>query len=104
MKALVVVGLIAYLVATPTFAANCSEPPRDPPRVPDGATASREEMLSAMAAIKAYGAAVKKYYDCVLPGRDMLERGIADRAQSNLAAVADKFNAEMYAFKKKSGS
>jgi hypothetical protein len=103
MKAPVVVGLIAYLVAGPALAANCFEP-HDPPHVPDGATASREDMVTAMAAIKAYGVAVKQYHDCVLPGRDMMEQLIAERAQSNLAAIADKFNAEMFAFKKKNGS
>jgi len=103
LKVLVAVGLIACLVAVPAFAAICSEP-REPPHIPDGATASREDMVTAMAAIKDYSAAVKKYWDCILPGRDTLERAIADRAQANLVAIADKFNTEMYAFKKKNGT
>ena len=102
MKAFVVGGLIACLVSIPVLA-HCSQPP-PPPKLPDGTSASREEMVSAMQAMKAYGTAVKEFQECARKASDPLEMAVADRTADSLTALADKFNSELYAFKKKSGA
>ena len=101
MKKFALHGLIACLASLPAFA-NCTEPPA-PARMPDGATASREDMLSAMKAVQIYDAAVKEFTDCAR------QHGSAQLAQANdamnkLTAIADRFNSELLAFKKKNGS
>ena len=61
------VPLVAALVlfAGPALAAvDCGDPPMDEPAIPDGAHASRAEMLSAVNAVKAYSDAVDAYLKC----------------------------------------
>jgi hypothetical protein len=101
MKVLAVGGLIAHLVSLPAFA-NCVEPPA-PPHLPDGATASRDDMLSAMKAVKAYDSAVKEFSECASQNGGILAAQV-DRAMDKLTAIADKFNVELRVFKTKSGT
>ena len=105
MKALAIVGLIACLASVPALA-DCVDP-LDGPRLPDGATASREEMVSAQETLKAYDTAVKGFVECVQRTNgngvktDRSNVVKADRAVERLTSLADKFNAELRAFKKK---
>ena len=99
MKALVVVGLIACSISVPVFA-DCIAP-QAPPHLPDGATATREDMVAAMHAIKDYEAAVKAFAQCASSSHDELLLQTADRAVDKVHAIADKFNSELYAFKKR---
>lgn len=99
MKALAVSVAIACVISAPAFA--CVEPDLGMP-LPHGATASRDEMLSAQKAIRTYDAAVKEYSAC-------LEKIGGSRAKGNdavdkLAKLADQFNAELREFKKRSGT
>ncbi|MDP9082341.1 MAG: hypothetical protein M3N50_01030 [Pseudomonadota bacterium] len=100
MRAFAVVGLIACLGCLQAFA-DCAAPPT-PPRPPDGATASREDMMSAMQSIRAYEAAVKDFQSCATRANSALEIQTANSAIDKLVGIADKFNYELNAFKKKS--
>src|ERR1700686_3437683 len=100
MKALAAVGLIAYL-ATHAAWAECVEP--HAPHVPDGATAAREDMLSALDALKAYKTGVEDYAKC-LQSSGVGDRFKADRARDTLVVIADKFNAELREFRKKNSA
>lgn len=97
MKVLAIVGVFACLASVPALA-TCVEPINSP-TLPDGSTASREQMLAAQNALKAYDAAVKVFADCVHKNGENAMR--ADRAADKLSSFADKFNAELRAFKKK---
>jgi hypothetical protein len=100
MKALAVAGLIACLGCLPVWAGCVA--PQAPPHPPDGATASREDMVSAMHAIRDYEAAVKGFQDCAEQGTDAADKQAANVAVDRLVGIADKFNLELNAFKKKS--
>lgn len=100
MKVLAIVALVACLASVPALA-ECVEP-LDDPHLPDGATASREEMIAAQNAIKAYDIVVKEFADCMAKTKLGSARG--DRAVDKLLFIADRFNVEMRAFKKKAGA
>jgi hypothetical protein len=99
MKALAIGGLIACL-ASHSALADCV-PPQPPQRLPDGATASREDMMSAMQTIRDYEAAVKEFSECARHAHNETEMQTADRAVDKVRMIADKFNSELYAFKKR---
>jgi hypothetical protein len=63
MKALFAIAAVAALTAGPVFA-DCSYPP-PPEKVPDGATASLEEMQAGQKTMKDYDHAIKAYTDCL---------------------------------------
>jgi hypothetical protein len=99
MKALAI--LCTIFAATPLCAlADCVEPapPGDPP---SGATASRQEMLAAQTAIKAYDAAVGAFADCVR--KDGGPTAKADDAVRGVERIAARFNAELRTFKQRNG-
>jgi hypothetical protein len=100
VKAFAVGGMIACLVSLPA-GAECTAP-QAPPHPPDGATASREEMLSAMQVIRGYEASVKEFQDCATRTSNAFDKKIANLAIDKLQVIADQFNNELNAFKKKS--
>ncbi|MFT3907714.1 MAG: hypothetical protein QM718_15560 [Steroidobacteraceae bacterium] len=96
----------ALLIATGLLAGNayadCAAPASDV-AVPSGATASRDDMVAAQKAVKAYDTAVREYSDC------MSKSGLGSEAKVNeqidrLKKVADKFNTELKIFKDKNAS
>jgi hypothetical protein len=99
LKALAVAALMTCLISVPVWA-DCIAP--EPPlHLPDGATASREDMVSAMQAIRDYEAAVKAFSRCADQSNSAALLQAADRAVDKVRAIADKFNVELYAFKKR---
>ena len=97
MKKLVALGSIACLISLQAYA-DCVVP-EPVPSAPDGATASRDDMVSAQKAFRSYDAAVKEYTTC-------LEKTVGAELRQNMAVeklhiVADKFNAELRTFKKR---
>jgi len=70
-------------------------------QIPSGATASRDDMVAAQKAVKAYDNAVKEYSGCLqreaVVGSDRLETLEVDR----LKQIAAKFNTELKIFKEK---
>ena len=80
-------------MAVPAFACNR---PSAPTSIPDGASASKEDMLAAKRAVDAFKGAMEEYFTC--------EKNFAkvESAQSELVKVADRFNVQIRAFKAKS--
>ncbi|MEO6078309.1 MAG: hypothetical protein ABIQ86_00815 [Steroidobacteraceae bacterium] len=91
---------IASLISFPALAA-CTLPPA-PPVSPSGATAGREEMLTAQASLKAYNDAVVVYGDCVQKAGGSVAE--FERTVKQLKLLAAQFNAELRIFKQKSGA
>jgi len=99
MKAFTILYTIAAAMPL-TALAECvaPSPPAEPP---NGATATREEMVAAQAAIKSYDAAAAQYSECVRKdGGNPVKAGETIRAVERLAA---QFNAELRVFKQRNG-
>lgn len=94
-------ALTAQFIATTAFAGGCSEPPAFT-EIPNGAYATRDQMLSAQRAMKAYDIAIKAYSDCLHDAGDTTNR--ANLAIDRLAHLAEKFNFELHAFKEHNGA
>lgn len=99
MKALLIVGLVVGLASDPLWA-DCVEPP-PLTHIPKGATASREQMLAALQAVSAYNAAVTDYLECM--DKSGGATALRDVAFDRLNRTAEKFNAELRAFKARNG-
>ena len=119
MKVLLPLSLIAALITAPVFAADCGVPNGEV-EIPDGAKASKEEMLVASHALKDANAAVIAYGDCLKLEQDAkfaaggeqmkdeekvkISTAYADLQNTQvekLQKLADRFNAELRAFKAK---
>jgi len=109
------VALLAAF-AVGTAYADCAIPDATV-QIPDGATATKEEMLTAHRAVVAYDAAVKAYSDCL--AQDLTDKIAAGGDKTKLPAqytklndaqvekvqqLADKFNVELKAYKAAQGT
>jgi hypothetical protein len=63
-KTIITGALLASLLAAATASAECSYP-KSPSGLPDGGTATQEEMVTGMKAIKEYNASVSTYLECL---------------------------------------
>lgn len=114
MSKLACVLLLA--AALPAAAADCVYP-RAPARLPDGNTATREEMVAGKRAVDAYIAEMNTYLDCIKAEHDTSLAAAAEDqkqaitvrfVQKNDAAVdeqqdvAARFNEQLRAFKARS--
>jgi hypothetical protein len=63
MKNLIRVVAASVLLVAPAFGLACEYPER--PTLPDGSTASKDDMIAAQTAVKAFLAAVDEYLDCI---------------------------------------
>jgi hypothetical protein len=90
--------LIAQLTLSQAVASSCVEP-APYTDIPSGAKASRDEMLSAQRAMKAYDNAVKAYSDCLHDEGDNTDK--ANVAVDRLQHLAERFNVELHAFKER---
>jgi hypothetical protein len=99
MKTAAALASLACLISLQAHA-DCVEP-KAAPTVPDGATASREDMVSAMTLLKSYDSATKEYIACLekVGGNPTKQAAASERVQK----IADKFNGELRTFKKRSG-
>jgi len=97
MNRVALIVAVACLVSIRVEAA-CTDPGAPPP-VPDGATVSREEMIAAQKAFRAYDTAVREYALCLekIGGSEALQNAAVHRVE----VAAEKFNAELRAFKKR---
>ena len=119
MKLMLPLTLTALLFAGQALAAECTAPTNDT-SVPNGSKATKEQMIAAQRAVKAYDTAVKEYGECLKTAQeaelaaagdkltdDMRVKIVskyADRSNAEvdkLQKMADKFNAELKAFKAK---
>ena len=112
MKILLPIVALAALSAGPVFA-DCAVPDNNV-QIPDGSTATREEMVAAQKAVQAYDAAVKTYTDCLQQEQQQkldaggdkakLQKQYADLNNAQVEKVqhlAEKFNTELKAYKAK---
>jgi hypothetical protein len=94
MKKCVSISVLLAVMAIPAM--GCERP--DPPSaIPDGKTASKETMLAAKKQVDAFKASMEEYFAC--------EKSTAkkDAAGAELVKVADRFNAQVKAFKSQGG-
>ena len=103
MKSLVLAAVVlgAQLAVLPVMAGGCTEPVPFT-EIPNGAKATREEMLAAQRAMKAYDIAVKAFSDCMQSEGDTSNR--VNLAVDKLQHLAEKFNIELHAFKERNGA
>jgi hypothetical protein len=129
MKALFAIAAVAALTAGPVFA-DCNYPP-PPEKLPDGATATMEEMVTGQKAVKQYDKDVNAYVACIKTEHDAAvakstedaKNGNADQkakqkaqqeqlerveiqkhnaAIDQLQSIADRFNEQVRIYKTKS--
>ena len=92
MMRFVSVAILCAMGSTPVIAC---ERPSAPSSIPDGATASKEDMRAAKRAVDAFKSGMEEYLAC--------EKSSArkDAGAAELLKVADRFNAQVKAFKAK---
>jgi hypothetical protein len=119
MKALLAIACTAALSAGNAYA-DCSYPAA-PTSLPDGRTATLEEMVAGQKAVKDYDAAMKSYVDCIdkelednlakagdslKPAQktemQKMEAQKHNAAIDQLQSVADRFNEQVKVFKQRS--
>ena len=118
MKFLLPLTMIAAL-ATSTAFAECAVP-TGKVDIPNGSKASKDEMVAAQRAVKAFDAEVKTYTEClkteqdaaIAAGGDQMTQEAHDKVVAKFVElsnaqvdrvqkIADKFNAELRAYKAK---
>jgi hypothetical protein len=118
MNALLSLSLVAALAAAPIYA-DCP-PPNDAIKIPDGATATKDQMLAAQHAIKDADAAIAAFADCLRDEQDAKIAAGGDKMKDaeklkisaeyvnrqnveveKLQKLADQFNVELHAYKAK---
>jgi hypothetical protein len=92
MKSFVSMTVLWAALAMPAFAC---EKPSAPTSIPDGASASKEDMLTAKKAVDAFKIGMEEYLACE---KNTMKK---DGATAELLKVADRFNAQVRAFKAK---
>lgn len=112
-KGILIASVVVALTAGPVCAfADCTPPDASAIAIPDGAKASRDQMIAAQRAVKGSDTAVKAYGDClqqqldaqVAAGGDKQHMAVVCDKMNNtevdeLQKLADKFNEELRAFK-----
>ncbi len=89
MKALPPILMLAALAGGPAYA-TCSYP-QAPDKLPDGATATKEEMLAGQKAVVQYNADIKAYTDCLKLEHDQqLAKADADKMSKEDKAALQK--------------
>jgi|SRR5665213_1512952 len=112
MRVMPIVSILVALAAAPVFA-DCT-PPDGNVQIPNGATATRDDMIAAQKAVKAYDTAVKAYGECLQQDEEAKVAAGADKSKltvqyaklnntqvDKLQQVAGKFNDELHAYKAK---
>ena len=112
-------ALAVALVLAPAAYADCAYPPA-PTQIPDGSTATLNEMIAAMKVVKSYNEQMTAYLSCIELERDtrvasagapltkqqkqeleIIEIQKHNAAVDQLKAVANRFNAQVKIFKAK---
>ena len=98
----------ACAVSLQAHADQCRLPPA-PSKIPDGSTATQQEMVTAMETIKQYNSDVQSYLKCLdfEARQNQLTPGdqttLHNAAVEQLSHVADQFNVQVRSFKSKHG-
>ena len=99
---------VAYAVSVPVYADECVLPPA-PSKVPDGATASEQEMITAMQTLKQYNGDVDTYLKCLEfeAKQNRLSKSEEEKKHNDavhaMTKIAAKFNDQVRTFKAKKG-
>jgi hypothetical protein len=99
---------VACALSLQAHADTCRLPPA-PSKIPDGSTATQQEMVTAMETIKQYNNDVQTYLKCLDFEARQNQLGASDQMSLHNAAidqlthVADEFNAQVRSFKAKHG-
>ena len=117
MTKIIKLALAASLFLGSTMALACDYPER--PQMPDGGTASKDELLTAKSDVQAYVAGVDEYLTCIetaekeavaeldkpsneeLQRRDDMMSKKFDAANEEKAMVGEQFNQQIRAYNKK---
>jgi hypothetical protein len=118
MKALMAIAIVATLAAAPSYA-DCPYP-AGPKKIPDGSTATLDDMLATKKAVKDYDDATSVYLTCIQREHDEALNALGDKATDKqkadlsrietdrhnaavaaLQGVADRFNEQVRAYKAK---
>jgi hypothetical protein len=118
MKALFAIAALVVLGAGPVYA-DCSYP-QPPEKIPDGNSATVQEMIAAQKAVKEFDHAINAYLDCIrfeheaaiAKAGDKLspeEKASMERVEiqkhnaavDQVQGIADRFNEQVRAFKAK---
>ena len=86
------VAILYAMGSTPVLAC---ERPSAPSSIPDGATASKEDMLAAKKAVDAFKSGMEEYLSCE---KSTVKK---ESGANELIKLADRFNAQVKAFKAK---
>jgi hypothetical protein len=106
-KRILLAMALAYAASLPAYA-DCQLPPA-PSKIPDGNTASEQEMVTAMNTLKEYNGDVETYTKCLEfeAKQNHISHGDEERmhntAVDTLQKVAAKFNEQVRTFKAKKG-
>ena len=106
-KRILLAVALAYAVSLPAYA-DCQLPPA-PSKIPDGNSASEQEMLTAMNTLKEYNGDVETYTKCLEfeAKQNHLSRSDEEKmhndAVDTLQKIAAKFNEQVRTFKSKKG-
>ncbi len=98
---------VAYAASVPVYA-DCVLPPA-PSKIPDGSTASEQEMVTAMQTLKQYNGDVETYLKCLEfeARQNRLSKMDEDKrhndAVDTMSKIAAKFNEQVRTFKARSG-
>ena len=92
----------AQFAAQAACADTCVEPPAFADQIPNGASATRDTVLAAQRAIKAYDIAVKAFADCLRDSGDNSNRG--NSAVQSREKLAERFNDQLKVFKGRNGA
>jgi hypothetical protein len=112
MRVILAVSILGVLATSPVFA-DCTAPDNNVV-IPNGSTATRDEMLAAQKALKAYNDAVKDFGTCLQQevdakiaaggNKDKLNAAYAKRNDTEVdkvQALADRWKVQLAAFKAK---
>jgi hypothetical protein len=91
MKKLACLSILGAAFMAPAYA--CSPPPSAPAVIPDGKSASMDQMIATKREVDQFKKEMEAYLGCV---KDAPK---ADFAQAELQRVATRFNAEVRAYK-----
>jgi hypothetical protein len=119
MKAFFAIAAVVALTAGPVYA-DCSYPP-PPEKLPDGNSASMEDMVTAQKAVKQYDKDINAYVSCIKLEHDDAISKAGDKltpeqkaqmerveiqkhnaAIDQLQSIADRFNEQVRIYKTKS--
>ena len=98
---------VAYAASVPAYA-DCVLPPA-PSKIPDGSTATEQEMVTAMQTLKQYNGDVDTYLKCLEfeAKQNRLSKSDEEHkhndAVEQMTKIAGKFNEQVRTFKAKSG-